>query len=287
MSAPSFSNLRENLCRLKEKLALRALKTGTEIEDMGFEEIAFLGELSKDIVPLYVKIGGPEARNDIRALVSLEVDGIIAPMIESPYALQKFIESLRELLSPALYRNMRKGINIETIGAVDRLDEILAEAQALSIDQITAARTDLSASMSTMAGEEEEILSVNDDRVMENCALIVKGSQDHGLQSSVGGKIEPWGIADLLAYLGSDFVNSRHMLLSSKDMQTHPDLSPAEVLVQNLNFECSLYSHLAELFPARRGFYEERIFAIKERAKKKPAVSQKSKGSLSLIKKGS
>ena len=94
----SLSMLRERLLQLKEKSALIAFKTGTEVEDMGFDEIAFLRELSKKILPLHVKIGGAEARNDIRELSSLEVDCLIAPMIESPYALKNYIQTLKDIL---------------------------------------------------------------------------------------------------------------------------------------------------------------------------------------------
>ena len=278
MNAPSFSNLQANLYTLKKSAALDALKTGTEIEDMGFEEIAFLRDLSKDLLPLYVKIGGPEARNDIRTLRDLQVDGLIAPMVESVYALQKFVESLKDLLNPNVYRSMRKGINIETIEAVHKLDDILTEAQTLKLDQVTAARSDLSASMSIGIRIEEEKLSVNDAQVMENCAFIVKGAQDYGIQSSVGGQIDPLHITDLLAYLNSDFINTRHMHLSSralKALEKDSGLAPDTVLVKNLEFECALYSHLAELFPGKRGIYEERIFAIQQRIQKKTLISKK------------
>ena len=266
MNASSFSSLRIDLQNLKQNAALRALKTGTEIEDMSFEEIAFLRDLSKNIVPLYVKIGGPEARNDIRGLACLGVDALIAPMIESVYALQNFIQSLREILDPAMYANMKKGINIETIDAVHKLDEILVEAQASRLDQITAARSDLSASMSrTMTRGKEGELTVNDARVLKNCALIVKGAQAHGIQTSVGGQIDPYSITDLLAYTQPNFINSRHMLLSAKALQGHASLKPTEIIIQNLNFECALYSHLTELFPAKRSFYEKRIFSLRKR----------------------
>lgn len=269
MNAPSFSSLRLNLHRLKEKAALEALKTGTEIEDMTFEEIAFLRELSRGIVPLYVKIGGPEARNDIRELLHLQVDALIAPMIESVYALQKFIQSLQELLPAEAYENMRKGINIETISALDKLDEILAEVHAKGIDQVTAARSDLAASMETGVetgtGAEN---SADDRRVMEGCALIVKKTQAYGIQTSVGGQVDPANIANILRQIRPDFVNSRHMLLCSQALQKDPGCKPLEIMVQNLEFECALYSHLSEIFSAKKAYYAERISTIKERSRK-------------------
>lgn len=84
MQTPSFQQLRDRLKELRDAGGLTALKTGTEVEDMSFEEIRLLRALSDRIVPLFVKIGGPEARNDMRELARAGVDGLIAPMIESP-----------------------------------------------------------------------------------------------------------------------------------------------------------------------------------------------------------
>ena len=58
--------LRKKLWYLRDSYGIVGVKGGTEVEDMSFEELAILRELSKDIVPMMVKIGGPEARNDIR-----------------------------------------------------------------------------------------------------------------------------------------------------------------------------------------------------------------------------
>ena len=63
-----MKELREWLMTMKSKLGVVRLKGGTEVEDMTFAEIAFMKELSRDIVPVTVKIGGPEARNDMRAM---------------------------------------------------------------------------------------------------------------------------------------------------------------------------------------------------------------------------
>ena len=43
---------------------------------------------------LNIKIGGCEAKNDIFFCTSTKVDGIVAPMVESEYALKKFIQTI-------------------------------------------------------------------------------------------------------------------------------------------------------------------------------------------------
>ncbi len=277
MNSTSFSDLRNCLIQLKEEAGLVALKTGTEIEDMGFEEIAYLRKLSRNIIPLYVKIGGAEARNDIRSLSELKVDALIAPMIESPYALQKFFISLREVLNPNDYKRIQKAINIETITAVEKLEEILQLPEAGELDQITAARTDLSGSMAAFINsthlmnknnENKNIkisFSPNDDAVLTNCKLIVSEAQKHKIRTSVGGKIEPASLEAILTYIKPDLLNSRHMVLSTQVLAEGFPENSHSLLIQNLQFECFLYSNLAQVFPMKKTYYSQRGRILQER----------------------
>ena len=290
----SFSTLRGQLQRLKKCYGLCALKSGTEVEDMSFEEIAFLRHLSLGIVPLYVKISGPEARNDIRELSRLHVDGLIAPMIESAYALQKFIESLRDLLEAAAYHKLVKGINIETVTALQNLEDILNAPAAREIDQITAARSDLSASMAEAeAGSESGNLAASDGRVIANCAHITAQAQERGIAVSVGGQLEPAIATHLIATVGSNFLNSRHMVLdvmqfkfrhSNKTAANKEEVSTfiSEAITENLHFECLLYQLMAEHFALKSEYYEKRIAVIEERIKGGNKSQLKSKVGLPL-----
>ena len=70
------------------------------------------------------------------------VDGLIAPMVESPFGVVKFVSAIESVFG---LRKIHKSINIETRGAVDQIDEILSVAQG-KIDNVTVGRTDLSQS---------------------------------------------------------------------------------------------------------------------------------------------
>ena len=260
MSAPSFSQLQTKLRELNSQGPLKGLKSGTEIEDMNFEELAFLRKLSYSILPLSVKIGGAEARNDIRILAEIGVDCIIAPMIESPYALKKFIVSLHEVLPVPVYQKIAKAINIETECAVKNIEDILFLKEFSELSQVTAARTDLSGSMN---------LEVSNPKVTKACSMIVKKIQAKKISTSVGGKILPNSFIEIANKIQPDFVNTRHMLLSVRELL---DLkgNPLEVIKENLLFECLLYEHLYSLFPSRRADYQKRIETILLRLESSP-----------------
>lgn len=98
--------LRRTLVSLVDQYPICGLKGGTETEDMDADEIRILHLAAKDLVPVTVKIGGPEARTDIRMLVKEEIEGICAPMIESSYALKKFYSDFKEYAhSRKLWKN--------------------------------------------------------------------------------------------------------------------------------------------------------------------------------------
>ena len=131
------------LIRLKEESGLCAVKAEFEAEGASFRDLARLRRLTaRHNVSLYLKIGGVEALRDIKDALDLGVDGLIAPMVESPFGVVKFTQAVESVFSG---RDVFKSINIETRNAVDCVDDILSEANG-KVDNITIGRTDLSQS---------------------------------------------------------------------------------------------------------------------------------------------
>jgi len=129
--------LRKIAEELKHKHGCIAVKLGTEVEDCSFEYIEWVNRLVSGLLPVVVKIGGPEARNDIRQLSRIGVGGLIAPMVESPYGLVKYVAALRDIIEPRQRQKMIKGINAETVNCYRRIDEILAMPEAKELNQVT------------------------------------------------------------------------------------------------------------------------------------------------------
>src|ERR1051325_11426306 len=89
--------LKKEVLVLHRSHGLLMLKGGTEWEDMDLEEIAFLNGLRTPEIPCLTKVSGPEAKSEIRHLLAIGVDALLGAMIESEYALQKFVTTAREL----------------------------------------------------------------------------------------------------------------------------------------------------------------------------------------------
>jgi hypothetical protein len=129
------------LARLKADFGLCAVKAEFEAEGASFRDLVRLRRwtATQDIA-LHLKIGGVEAVRDIKDALDLGVEGLIAPMVESPFGVTKYAEAVSSVF---FGRDIYKSINIETRTAVLNIDDILTEAKG-KIDNVTIGRTDLS-----------------------------------------------------------------------------------------------------------------------------------------------
>ncbi|URA09111.1 aldolase/citrate lyase family protein [Thermospira aquatica] len=133
----------DSLILLKELYHIRGIKAEFEAEGASYQDMVRLRRLTLQAgIPFHVKIGGVEAVRDMRDCLELGVDGIIAPMVESPFAVKKFIDAYFTVFGE---KSHHIAINIETKQAVAGLPDILEVARGF-VDAITIGRTDLSAS---------------------------------------------------------------------------------------------------------------------------------------------
>jgi hypothetical protein len=256
----SLLRLRSDLKELIEVSGFCGLKGGTENEDMDFDELNLLHMLAKDLIPVTVKIGGPEARTDIRYCYSIGIEGICAPMIESEYSLRNFINTLKNLIVPVHYPDLRKSINLETITGYRNIMEIADSKSFADLNSVTAARSDLSASMD---------MQPDDPEVMRVTTQIVKISRERGKRTSVGGTITKANFDVIAGTVQPDNINSRHIMV---DLKKISDSGLKNVPENMLYFEMDLFSLLGELKPEREFYYKNRIETNRERIGKKKVV---------------
>jgi len=135
-----MDNLIVILKELKE-LGCCAIKISFEDEGALFNEVVSMRKLTADVgVGLSIKIGGCEAKRDIVDCMDLDCNTIVAPMIESEFALRKFLKSLD------FYKcDKKKGFNLETIAAYDNLEELSSVFH--KVDFVTVGRVDFVCSM--------------------------------------------------------------------------------------------------------------------------------------------
>jgi len=195
-------DLRAQLQQLITDHNVWAMKLSTEDAGMPFSDLRERYRLFGDLVPLQLKIGGPEARNDIRNGAKIGCRALIAPMVESPYGLKNFINACRDVLGKQALETIDLQINIETRTGADNIKQILQLDEIELLSQITVGRHDLCRSMD---------LKPNMEPVLQSVESVVREAKNHKIRTSVGGRITP-GDANLIAErIQPDKINTREV----------------------------------------------------------------------------
>ena len=204
--------LLESLRGMKTRWGVSGLKLSTEDAAMSLDQIDYWTRLSRDLLPAVVKIGGPNARNDIRQLVQLNVDGLIAPMVESAFGLENYMEALRDYTTPLRFKALEKHVNIETETAVLQLDSILNSPSVRFVDEITIGRKDLSRSMG---------LQVDDPEVESAVSEIIRKVRARNIKVSIGGGVAPETVDAMIEIHAPDQFNTRILTFQVDSRQSY------------------------------------------------------------------
>src|SRR6266849_4499459 len=95
------------LCELKDKYHVTGVKAEFEAEGTRMEEAQRLKDVTTRAgLGLNIKIGGCEAIKDLFDAIALGSERIIAPMVESPYALKKFLGAINLVYPKDLRKNV-------------------------------------------------------------------------------------------------------------------------------------------------------------------------------------
>lgn len=141
------NNLLDLLLDLKQNHHIIGIKTEFEDEGASFEEAFYLNQLAKQLnLDFTIKIGGCGALNDMNQAKKLNTDAIVAPMVESPYAVRKFVQSIESIYFDSV-KKPNLFINIETINGFNCFDEIQKIEAFEKISGVIVGRFDLAKSI--------------------------------------------------------------------------------------------------------------------------------------------
>ena len=157
---------------LKEEHDVIAIKAEFEAEGSRTDELVMLNEIIfRADMKLYIKIGGCEAVRDLDQCRLLGASGIMAPMIESSFAMTKFINAARKVYGNE-WENIEWIINAETVLCHQNLDSILEVSKGF-LSTVSIGRVDLSSSMGLSRSE------INGDEVFNKAHdIALRSSHD-------------------------------------------------------------------------------------------------------------
>lgn len=194
-----------------------------------------------------VKISGAEAKSDILYLAELGVTSIVCPMIESPFAMSKYMD----MILPSTFNEI--GVTIETKTAVGNIDDILGAGTLLT--EVTIGRTDLTASY---GGD-----SVESERTIGMVKTVARAAKEKGLEVTMGGSISKATCetlrndAELLSLL--DFVETRKVVMPVKQLLVESGLDHA------LNLERTLLTRRADVSDRVTPAISQRLVTLAKR----------------------
>ena len=136
------------LTELRERHHAIAVKAEFEAEGARVEEMIRLRALGwRAGMALSIKVGGCDARTDLQQAATLGAATVIAPMVETPYALRKFLAAIRSVYPPDQREDVAFFVNIETATGCANLSAMLQVPEIDGLSGIVIGRSDLAASM--------------------------------------------------------------------------------------------------------------------------------------------
>jgi len=168
---------------LKHVYHATALKASFEDEGINDEDLTDLVLLSGCVgLNVAVKIGGAEANSDIVRCLRRGVTDMVAPLVETTYAVSKFIQAAKKQEEALRSDKIDLHVNLETITASHNALQIIDDHHT-GLEGVVVGRSDLSKSMGLTKKD------VDSKDVMDVVEGVFKTAKAHGLMTTMGGTI--------------------------------------------------------------------------------------------------
>jgi len=169
---------------LKENHHVIGVKAEFEAEGTRIEEALRLKEVvTKAGLELTIKTGGCEAIKDMYDARAIGVANLVAPMIESAYALKKYLISVKNSFPEDERKDICFLINIETIDGYKNFDRMLELPEIKELGGIVLGRVDMSGSLGLSRED------INSDKIFEIAKDVFTKAKRRGLKCVVGGGV--------------------------------------------------------------------------------------------------
>lgn len=175
----------KHLADMKKRFDVVCVKAEFEAQGMSPDELMRLFAIVNSVgLTIALKVGGAEAVTDIGLALKVGVGGIIFPMVETPFALQKALEAAKEFISPGERRSLHLAVNVETETAYHNLTKILEVGRKRGLDAVTLGRVDMVGSLGLSRAE------INSSRIYTIAHEICSQVKAVGFDMTMGGGIE-------------------------------------------------------------------------------------------------
>ena len=254
MNGIFFKDLLNELNNLKKR-GVVGIKQSFEDEGVILDDLITMRRLT-DLSGVYlsVKIGGCEAITDINLSQQIGTDGIVAPMIESQFALQKYIEIVKDLKDIKLY------VNIESRQAYNNLDSILSSPSSKLLYGVVVGRSDLTKSY----GHGKDYV---DSKEMQNIVYdVMTKCKEYDMITLMGGNISNKSVGFVRKLFEEkllDYIETRNVIMKLTDSSVNNlnDLVKSALLFESLwlKFKANKYKKISDEYLLRSNTISDRL----------------------------
>ena len=256
----SITEIANQLEALRER-GVVGIKQSFEDEGVILEDVLKIKRLCDSLnLKLNIKIGGCEAISDLNNCLLMEASGVVAPMIESEFALEKFIESIISNTNDQDRSSTDFFINIESKTAIQNLDKILSSPSSKLLKGIVVGRSDLTKSFGY--GKQD----VNSKEICEIVKNTFKEAKSFKFTTIMGGNIGHSSssfIEELAADNLLDKIETRNVIvdLSKSGTKDMDDLIKNALLFESqwMQYKAQFYNEIGESYIKRSKTILDRI----------------------------
>ena len=250
-----MNKLVSSLIQLNKDYNVVGVKQSTEDEGALYNDILSMRRITELCnLKLSIKIGGCEAKNDINFCSNIGTNGIVAPMVESKFALQKFIESITHL------ENINFYINIESKMAYKNLDNILSSPASKLLSGIVIGRSDLTKSYGF---GKDYVDSPKMQNIIKDILLKCK---KYNITTLMGGNISPKSkefIKEMYKSSLLDYIETRNIIikLNNDNIKNISSAIKSSLLFESewLKYKANYYNQIGKEYLDRSNLILNRI----------------------------
>ena len=247
-------DLKESLEKLSKSYGIIGMKQSFEDEGVLLNDVVAFKRVTEVCgLQSYVKIGGCEAKSDLYNCIRMGINGIIAPMVETPFALSKFTD----IIEP--YSNRADAyIVIESKTAYDNIDAILKDGEG-KLKGIIVGRSDFSKSYNLNKSE------VDSNFIYDKVEDILTKAKKYNYLTTLGGSVSTRSTNFIKDMYNKNLLNkieTRNVVIElSKNNITNID----SVIQKALDFEIEWLHYKVSISSKLSAEYSERIGLLKNR----------------------
>ena len=179
------------------------IKAEFEAEGTRMEELMRLKDVTCAVeLPIVMKIGGAEAVMDVYNCLSVGVASIVAPMVETPYALYKYEKMIDTMIAKDNAKDIDFFFNMETVTAYENFPKMMETSLLSTIQGVTIGRVDLAGSMGC------DRSAVDGPQFLDIARNTFAQARAKNLKTAVGGAISPKSIDFIGTLRGERLIDS-------------------------------------------------------------------------------